>query len=150
MPVYFLTKLNGCQTFFYCINVKWANHVLSPKLLHYELVLKQMYPTFCAGHKPYDAALTANLNNVLIIFKADILLSSLMFPCFSTATICLLLNKIYETEKETSNVFTSIFWTFFFLFSGCEKDVQKVCSDSSEEHLQPFKDKMEAFVLRGE
>ncbi|KAM9355178.1 formin-like isoform 1-T1 [Pholidichthys leucotaenia] len=29
----------------------------------------------------------------------------------------------------------------------CEKDVQKVCCDSSEEHLQPFKDKMEAFVL---
>uniref|UniRef100_A0A8C4E4V1 Formin 1 n=1 Tax=Dicentrarchus labrax TaxID=13489 RepID=A0A8C4E4V1_DICLA len=32
----------------------------------------------------------------------------------------------------------------------CEKDVQKVCSDSPEEHLQPFKDKMEAFVLSGE
>uniref|UniRef100_A0AAZ1XUU3 FH2 domain-containing protein n=1 Tax=Oreochromis aureus TaxID=47969 RepID=A0AAZ1XUU3_OREAU len=29
----------------------------------------------------------------------------------------------------------------------CEKDVQKVCSDSPEEYLQPFKDKMEAFVL---
>ncbi|XP_040920638.1 formin [Toxotes jaculatrix] len=29
----------------------------------------------------------------------------------------------------------------------CEKDVQRVCSDSPEEHLQPFKDKMEAFVL---
>ncbi|TMS11985.1 Formin [Larimichthys crocea] len=29
----------------------------------------------------------------------------------------------------------------------CEKDLQKVCSDSPEEHLQPFKDKMEAFVL---
>ncbi|KAM7395126.1 hypothetical protein PAMA_006735 [Pampus argenteus] len=29
----------------------------------------------------------------------------------------------------------------------CEKEVQKVCSDSPEEHLQPFKDKMEAFVL---
>lgn len=29
----------------------------------------------------------------------------------------------------------------------CERDVQKVCSDSPEEHLQPFKDKMEAFVL---
>uniref|UniRef100_A0A3Q4G7X1 Formin-like n=1 Tax=Neolamprologus brichardi TaxID=32507 RepID=A0A3Q4G7X1_NEOBR len=32
----------------------------------------------------------------------------------------------------------------------CEKDVQKVCSDSPEEYLQPFKDKMEAFVLSGE
>ncbi|XP_026175334.1 formin isoform X1 [Mastacembelus armatus] len=31
--------------------------------------------------------------------------------------------------------------------SSCEKDVQKVCGDSPEEHLQPFKDKMEAFVL---
>ncbi|CAJ1078327.1 formin isoform X3 [Xyrichtys novacula] len=29
----------------------------------------------------------------------------------------------------------------------CEKDLQRVCSDSPEEHLQPFKDKMEAFVL---
>lgn len=29
----------------------------------------------------------------------------------------------------------------------CEKDVQKVCSNSPDEHLQPFKDKMEAFVL---
>ncbi|XP_035851223.1 formin isoform X2 [Sander lucioperca] len=29
----------------------------------------------------------------------------------------------------------------------CEKDVQKVCSDSPGKNLQPFKDKMEAFVL---
>ncbi|XP_042156938.1 LOW QUALITY PROTEIN: formin [Oncorhynchus tshawytscha] len=29
----------------------------------------------------------------------------------------------------------------------CEKGVQKVCSSSPEEHLQPFKDKMESFVL---
>lgn len=29
----------------------------------------------------------------------------------------------------------------------CEKDVQKVCADSPDEYLQPFKDKMEAFVL---
>ncbi|KAL0963138.1 hypothetical protein UPYG_G00350220 [Umbra pygmaea] len=29
----------------------------------------------------------------------------------------------------------------------CEKSVQKVCLGSSEEHLQPFKDKMEVFVL---
>ncbi|XP_078130692.1 formin [Sander vitreus] len=29
----------------------------------------------------------------------------------------------------------------------CEKDVQKVCSDSPANNLQPFKDKMEAFVL---
>lgn len=36
-----------------------------------------------------------------------------------------------------------------FFRSGCEKDVQKVCSDSPEEHLQPFKDKMEAFSLKG-
>uniref|UniRef100_A0A1A8RPW8 Formin 1 n=1 Tax=Nothobranchius rachovii TaxID=451742 RepID=A0A1A8RPW8_9TELE len=30
--------------------------------------------------------------------------------------------------------------------TACEKDVQKVCTNSSEEHLQPFKQKMEAFV----
>ncbi|KAM9704210.1 formin isoform 2-T2 [Menidia menidia] len=29
----------------------------------------------------------------------------------------------------------------------CERDVQNVSSDSAEEHLQPFKDKMEAFVI---
>ncbi|KAJ0060977.1 hypothetical protein NL108_003323, partial [Boleophthalmus pectinirostris] len=29
----------------------------------------------------------------------------------------------------------------------CEKNIQKVCTNSPEEHLQPFKDKMEAFVL---
>lgn len=38
----------------------------------------------------------------------------------------------------------------FPFVSGCEKDVQRVCSESPEEHLQPFKDKMEAFVLSGE
>uniref|UniRef100_A0AAY5K829 Formin 1 n=1 Tax=Esox lucius TaxID=8010 RepID=A0AAY5K829_ESOLU len=32
----------------------------------------------------------------------------------------------------------------------CEKGVQKVCSGSSQEYLQPFKDKMEAFLLTGE
>lgn len=31
--------------------------------------------------------------------------------------------------------------------SVCEKDVQEVCSNCLEEHLQPFKDKMESFVL---
>ena len=39
---------------------------------------------------------------------------------------------------------------FVFLFpSACEKDVQKVCANSSEEHLQPFKEKMEAFISSG-
>lgn len=28
--------------------------------------------------------------------------------------------------------------------------MEKVCSDSPEEHLQPFKDKMEVFLLTGE
>uniref|UniRef100_A0A8C9RFB0 Formin 1 n=1 Tax=Scleropages formosus TaxID=113540 RepID=A0A8C9RFB0_SCLFO len=30
--------------------------------------------------------------------------------------------------------------------TACEKDIQKVCASSSEEHLQPFKEKMEAFL----
>lgn len=30
--------------------------------------------------------------------------------------------------------------------TACEKNVQKVCANSTEEHLQPFKDKMEAFI----
>lgn len=37
-----------------------------------------------------------------------------------------------------------------FSIAECEKVVQRVCSNSPEEHLQPFKDKMEAFVLSGE
>lgn len=37
-----------------------------------------------------------------------------------------------------------------FAIAGCEEDVQRVCSNSPEEHLQPFRDKMEAFVLSGE
>ncbi|KAG5266204.1 hypothetical protein AALO_G00250930 [Alosa alosa] len=31
--------------------------------------------------------------------------------------------------------------------TACEKNVQKVCANSLEEHLQPFKDKMEAFLV---
>ncbi|XP_035241995.1 formin isoform X1 [Anguilla anguilla] len=30
--------------------------------------------------------------------------------------------------------------------TACEKNVEKVCANSSEEHLQPFKEKMEAFI----
>ncbi|MCJ8737063.1 hypothetical protein PDJAM_G00019580 [Pangasius djambal] len=30
--------------------------------------------------------------------------------------------------------------------TACEKDVQNVCANSSEEHLQPFKDKMDTFL----
>ncbi|XP_062863973.1 formin-like [Trichomycterus rosablanca] len=30
--------------------------------------------------------------------------------------------------------------------TACEKDVDKVCANSSEEHLQPFKDKIDAFI----
>lgn len=36
-----------------------------------------------------------------------------------------------------------------FLPIACEKGVQKVCANSSDEHLQPFKDKMEAFIASG-
>ncbi|KAG5846858.1 hypothetical protein ANANG_G00119440 [Anguilla anguilla] len=33
--------------------------------------------------------------------------------------------------------------------AGCEKKIQKVCLSSSEEHLEPFKEKMESFVSMG-
>lgn len=33
---------------------------------------------------------------------------------------------------------------------ACEKDVKKVCANSSEENLQPFRDKMEGFISAGE
>lgn len=45
--------------------------------------------------------------------------------------------------------FISFFFLCSFLLLACEKDVQKVCANSSEEHLQPFKDKMEGFVCAG-
>jgi len=32
----------------------------------------------------------------------------------------------------------------------CEKDVQKVCANPSQEYLQPFKEKMEGFISTGE
>uniref|UniRef100_A0A8P4GHT1 Formin 1 n=1 Tax=Dicentrarchus labrax TaxID=13489 RepID=A0A8P4GHT1_DICLA len=34
--------------------------------------------------------------------------------------------------------------------TACEKNVQKVCANSSEENLQPFKEKMEGFISAGE
>uniref|UniRef100_A0A3B4ARV5 FH2 domain-containing protein n=1 Tax=Periophthalmus magnuspinnatus TaxID=409849 RepID=A0A3B4ARV5_9GOBI len=33
--------------------------------------------------------------------------------------------------------------------TGCEKNVEKVCCNSSEEHIQPFKSKMEGFISAG-
>nr|XP_023647966.1 formin-like [Paramormyrops kingsleyae] len=47
--------------------------------------------------------------------------------------------------------FSDLFSDLRFLKSklaACEKDVQKVCRNTLVEHLQPFKDKMEAFVLK--
>uniref|UniRef100_A0A3B4WZW1 Formin 1 n=1 Tax=Seriola lalandi dorsalis TaxID=1841481 RepID=A0A3B4WZW1_SERLL len=34
--------------------------------------------------------------------------------------------------------------------TACEKDVHKVCANSSEEHLQPFQEKMEGFISAGD
>ena len=36
-----------------------------------------------------------------------------------------------------------------FLFSACTTETEKVCRVSSEDHLQPFKDKMEEFLSQG-
>lgn len=33
--------------------------------------------------------------------------------------------------------------------TGCEKDVQRVWLMSSQEHIHPFKEKMEAFISSG-
>lgn len=38
----------------------------------------------------------------------------------------------------------------FSVPSACEKNVQKVCANSTEENLQPFKEKMEGFISAGE
>ncbi len=34
-------------------------------------------------------------------------------------------------------------------FTACTAETEKVCNVSSEERLQPFKDKMEEFLTRG-
>lgn len=36
-----------------------------------------------------------------------------------------------------------------FYFTACSAETEKVCNVSSEEHLQPFKNKMEEFLTRG-
>lgn len=36
------------------------------------------------------------------------------------------------------------------LFPACTSQVEKVCSSSDEENLQPFKGKMDAFLTQGE
>lgn len=41
-------------------------------------------------------------------------------------------------------------FSFWLPLPACEKDVKKVCADSSEENLQPFKEKMEGFLSAGE
>lgn len=37
----------------------------------------------------------------------------------------------------------------FVTISGCEAKVEKVLGSSDEEHQQPFKDKMDAFLTKG-
>ena len=37
----------------------------------------------------------------------------------------------------------------WFLSVVCEQDVQRVCASCSEEHLHPFKENMESFILNG-
>lgn len=44
---------------------------------------------------------------------------------------------------------TKIHVDSLFCSAACEKDVQNVCANSSEEHLQPFKDKMDSFLTTG-
>ena len=34
----------------------------------------------------------------------------------------------------------------YFMFVDCEKDVDKMLDESSSEHLQPMKEKMELFI----
>lgn len=39
---------------------------------------------------------------------------------------------------------------YFVHFSGCENKMKKVITGSTEENLQPFKDKMESFISTGQ
>lgn len=73
---------------------------------------------------------------------------------------CRQIKNIYLKRKITFRKtppqlgWTVVLFTSPFLFSlclpVCEKDMQKVCANSSEENLQPFKDKMEGFISDGE
>lgn len=55
-------------------------------------------------------------------------------------------------ESNSNGVFIAkqIHFIFFYFFTACEKEIAVVCKNSSEEHLQPFKEKMETFVQNGE
>ena len=39
---------------------------------------------------------------------------------------------------------------YFFYIVDCEKDVDKMLNESSSEHLQPMKDKMEGFINKAQ
>lgn len=63
---------------------------------------------------------------------------------------CVPCRKTPPQPGWTVVLFTSPLFTFSSCLPACEKDVQKVCANSSEENLQPFKDKMEGFISAGE
>ena len=55
----------------------------------------------------------------------------------------------FATCLLEENIKTRFLPYFYIFFPGCEKKIQKVCLSSSEEHLEPFKEKMESFVSMG-
>lgn len=68
-------------------------------------------------------------------------------------------NRVHHPQRDPSKTAISSFSPRRHRFHqsallsslpACEKDVQKVCANSSEENLQPFKDKMESFISTGE
>ncbi|KPP69276.1 formin-like, partial [Scleropages formosus] len=48
--------------------------------------------------------------------------------------------------KSRDNRISLVDYVVSYYLRNFDKDIQKVCASSSEEHLQPFKEKMEAFL----
>lgn len=54
-----------------------------------------------------------------------------------------------QDSKHGVNRCLKVLFFHFSLVAVCETEMEKVCRLSPEEHLQPFKDKMEEFINQG-
>lgn len=105
----------------------WVFFLLYHRALHYVVLL---YDMLCCSRLhyimlPYLMSHFAHLNMVL---------------CFLTY---ITLNIFW------CQVFNGLPVVSLFCPAACEKEVQKVCANSLDEHLQPFKDKMDTFLTTG-
>lgn len=67
-----------------------------------------------------------------------------LFQCHRDAII------VFEFIFMQIIIFATLYDCEMSCFPACTAQVEKVCSVTTEEHLQPFKDQMETFVSEGE